>query len=138
MVRADLPLGNMAAQLVHAAGESAAEWLCARAEKHVVKLIVPGEETPPTYDQTLDTLDAFAHWGPQSELLKLPENTHAVALTACNEEELLKLSDRLSREAIPHKIIREPDLNNEATAIGVHPAPREKLRRLFAKLPLLR
>ena len=68
----------------------------------------------------------------------LPDDTHAVVLAARNEEELLRYAYRLETEGIPHKLIREPDMANAATAIGVFPITRERVRRLLAKLPLLR
>jgi len=69
----------------------------------------------------------------------LPEDTHAVALTVPDEAALRALSDRLAFEGIEHRLICEPDLNGQATALGVCPQPREKrLRRLLSRFPLLR
>jgi len=91
-----LPLGDIAAQLVHAAGETA-------------------DPLPKT-------------------------GTHAVVLSASDEEELCKVADKLSARRIPFKIIYEPDapFNGEATAIGVYPVlDRTKLRKALSRLPLL-
>jgi len=111
-----------------------------RAQKHASQLVVPGKDTPPTYDQTLDMLDAFANWGPQSELLCLPEDTHAVCLTVPDESRLLELHHRLAEDGIPHKLICEPDPphNGAAMAIGLLPCPRELVRRRLARFSLLR
>jgi hypothetical protein len=68
----------------------------------------------------------------------LPENTHAIALEAPGEQALLDLALMLDVEGVPYKLIREPDLADRATALGLQPQPREKLRRLLARFPLLR
>lgn len=56
----------------------------------------------------------------------MPENTHAVVLGVDGESELLALAERLTRFAIPYKIIREPDppFLGAAMAIGVYPQRR--------------
>jgi hypothetical protein len=102
LVRADMPLGDQFAQLLHAAGRSVQYQL--------------GED----------------------------DNTHAVALTATNEEALLRLSYQLDHESprpIPHVLVREPDppYNGQVTALGICPQIRDKrLRKLLAKFPLIR
>jgi peptidyl-tRNA hydrolase len=95
IVRKDLPRGVIAAQLIHAAGESS-----------------PGD---------------------------LPEGTIAVALEA-SPQKLHQLEERLTHDNIPHKAIREPDApwNGELMAIGVHPDSRDKLKKYFSQLPLVR
>ena len=85
----------MAAQIVHAAGESS-----------------PGE---------------------------LPEGTIAVALSA-TPQQLYQLEQRLIKDKIPHKAIREPDepWHGALVAIGVCPDRKENLRKYFSQLPLVR
>lgn len=134
--------GQQCAQLTHAAGESAAEWSFRRAAEHVAEhLLASGpEETPLSRDQVRDSLDGLVCWGPKSSWAQLPEDTHAVVLTVEGEEELLRVSTMLNDESIPHRLIREPDapFNGAATALGILPLPRERVRRLLAKYPLLR
>lgn len=96
IIRNDLPRGVLAAQLIHAAGESG----CG----------------------------------------KLPQNTFAVALSTKDEDQLLRLEQKLIRADIPHKAIREPDLpwDGELMAIGIAPMERQKLRKYLSNFPLIR
>lgn len=96
IVRNDMPLGVLAAQVTHAAGESS-----------------PGNLTPGTY---------------------------AVVLAAQSAQELEDLHDRLADLQVPHSVVRESSgpLAGQMTAIGVQPAPREEVKRLFSSMPLLK
>lgn len=68
----------------------------------------------------------------------MPENTHAVVLAAKNEQALLDSSAKLTAARIPHNLIREPDMANQATALGVWPMPRRLLKKYTSCFPLLR
>lgn len=93
IVRNDMPLGNICAQLVHAAGESS-----------------PGN---------------------------LPKGTYAVVLQVPNEEALMQIHKQLLQYSIQHKLIREPDLNDQATAIGIIPQERSPtIKKVLRKLYL--
>ena len=96
VVRNDVPLGVLAAQLLHAAGESS-----------------PGN---------------------------LPSGTIAVALSAEDEIELLRVEQRLLKYDIPHVSIREPDapFYGELMAIGIKPGLKSQLRKHFSNLKLIR
>ena len=66
--------------------------------------------------------------------------THAVCLAAKDEEDLLRVANRLDRRKVPYKLIREPDApyNGEATAIGLYPVQdRKPIRRALSRLPLV-
>jgi len=80
----------------------------------------------------------LVHAAGESSPGNLPNDTHAVVLAARDEVELLKISERLYKRGIEHRLIREPDLENQATAIGVPPQPREGVRRALSCFPLLR
>ena len=97
--RTDIPLGNICAQLLHAAGESAALFGSA-----------------------------------------LPPNTHAVALSASSEEELLKLELRAKQRSVRFCAIREPDapFNNALVAIGFVPSPKSVFKSLLGRYPLIK
>lgn len=69
----------------------------------------------------------------------LPKNTHAVALSVPNEAELAKLELNLVRGRIAFVAIREPDLNDSLTCIGLIPQPRTKpIRKILGHLPLIK
>ena len=97
IVRGDLPRGTLAAQVVHAAGESS-----------------PG---------------------------RLPPGTRAVVLAVRDVARLEQLERDLTRLAIPHHAIREPDPPHlhALMAIGIVPvADRGRVHPVTGQLPLLR
>jgi len=59
-------------------------------------------------------------------------NQTLIYLGVKNEEELLKWRDKLIMKSIPYSLFREPDLNNDATALAV-----ALDTGMFDKLPLL-
>jgi len=70
----------------------------------------------------------------------LPTNTHAVALSASSEEELLKLELRAQQRGIPHRSIHEPDAPffGALMAIGFLPGPKSTFKSLLGRYPLLK
>lgn len=61
-------------------------------------------------------------------------------LEAKDEQHLLEIAAKLEAHGILFSLIREPDAPflNQATALGILPGPRERLRKLLSNLPLLR
>lgn len=60
-------------------------------------------------------------------------------LAARNEPHLLKIEEKLKRRGIAHTAIREPDMGNSLTAIGLAPVyDRRPIRRVLSSLPLLK
>lgn len=96
VVRADLPRGIQAANIVHAAGESS-----------------PGN---------------------------LAEGTHAVCLTAPDEDALKGIADRLEAAGVAFVRVFEPDApyRGALMSIGLVPGRKEGLRRHLSSLSLLR
>jgi hypothetical protein len=70
----------------------------------------------------------------------VPPGTHAVVLAAKDEAELHCLSTRLSAADVPHVLITEPDppFNGQATALGIQPMERERLRPFLRSYSLLK
>lgn len=68
----------------------------------------------------------------------LPPDTHAVALAAPSEQDLLELEAKLVDAGIPHRAIREPDRDNELMAIGICPCPRELVQPFTKRYKLVR
>ncbi len=56
-------------------------------------------------------------------------------LTVANEQELIKLATKAILSGIKHTIFREPDINNEITAIAFEAS--DSARRLTSHCPLL-
>lgn len=69
-----------------------------------------------------------------------PSGTHAVCLSAQDEQDLFRIANKLERRRIPHKIIQEPDspYNGQAMAIGIYPTQdRKPIKRVLSRLPLV-
>lgn len=64
----------------------------------------------------------------------LLRSNYLVCVSVPDEESLLDLITDASRRGIPRAAVREPDLQNEATAVAL--APGNQARRLCANLPL--
>lgn len=129
IVRRDLPVGRLIAQVVHAAGESivtASSSVKERRREPEVGGSSPSSRT--TYGGGVAERASVVGVNPTSRAI-LPPNTIAVVLSVRNESRLLAAARRLDRYGCPYVLIREPDLNNEATAIGVVPCPREAVGR---------
>jgi len=60
--------------------------------------------------------------------------TYVVVLTIKDEDALRRLSQRLTH--IPHVLITEPDLGDQAVALGALVANRKEIRKLTSSLPL--
>jgi len=74
------------------------------------------------------------HAAGESSPGSLPSDTHAVALFADSESDLLGLAEKLTKAGFEYTLIREPDLpyNNAAMALGVRPQARTpELKRLM-------
>jgi hypothetical protein len=56
-------------------------------------------------------------------------------LTVTNEEELVRLSEKADSRGIKYTIFREPDINNEITAIAFEPS--DASRKLTSSCPLM-
>lgn len=79
------------------------------------------------------------HAAGESSPGNLPPSTHAVALEARDEAQLLDLEERLIAAGIQHIAIREPDRNNELMAIGLVPCVRTKqIRKLLSRYGLVK
>lgn len=63
------------------------------------------------------------------------QSNYIAALSVKNEEELLKLISKLESRGHCYTVFREPDLENEITAIAIE--YREDLKKLTGGLPLL-
>lgn len=63
------------------------------------------------------------------------KSNYLVFLTVADEQALIKLITKAILTGIKHTIFREPDLNNEITAVAFEPS--DATRRLTSSCPLL-
>lgn len=61
-------------------------------------------------------------------------SNYIASLSVEDEESLLRLVEDLQRNKIKYVLVREPDIDNQATAVAIEPS--EETRRLCSKLPL--
>lgn len=149
VVRRDLPLGVLAAQVTHAAGESFYKLACvAQVREHPVSnrevagsspaagsTSFPGSSEKERVDN-----DEAAGSIPARGATFDPSETYAIVLGARNESRLLKLERALREAGVPHVAVREPDspYNGQLMAVGLVPAPAHELRRHVADFHMLR
>ena len=83
----------------------------------------------------------LVHAAGESSPGNLPNGTHAIVLSARDEQELLMIEQQLLGAQIPHHSIREPDepWKNSLMAIGIVPtADRKSIRSILSRNPLVR
>lgn len=69
---------------------------------------------------------------------ELPPNTHIVILQVPDEAVLREYEERIAMAGLRYSAIREPDLNNSLTAVGIEPQARNPVRKILSNLPLLK
>ena len=77
----------------------------------------------------------FQHAHPLEATEWQTKSNYLALLTVANEEELYKLSEKATIRGIKHTIFREPDINNEITAIAFEAS--DASRRITSGCPLL-
>ncbi len=82
----------------------------------------------------------LVHAAGESSPGNIPPDTHAVVLSVPDESELLLYAQLLARHEIQHVLIREPDppYSGQAMALGCYVEDRTRLKKLLARLPLVR
>lgn len=61
-------------------------------------------------------------------------SSYLILLNVPDELTLLEIADELTAAGVPHTVMHEPDIGNEATSIAVAPSPHNVK---FSSLPLL-
>lgn len=77
----------------------------------------------------------FQHAHPLEASEWQTKSNYLALLTVANEEELYRLSEKAETRGIKYTIFREPDINNEITAIAFEPSDASK--RITSGCPLL-
>lgn len=83
----------------------------------------------------------LVHAAGESSPGNLPNATHAIVLSAKDEQELLEIEKKLIAAQVPHHAIREPDepWKNALMAIGIVPTvERKAIRSILSRNPLVR
>ena len=77
----------------------------------------------------------FQHEHPQEASQWQTKSNYLALLTVADEEALIKLISKALVSGIKYTLFREPDLNNEITAVAFEPSDRA--RKLTSSCPLL-
>lgn len=77
----------------------------------------------------------FQYEHPELAKLWYKQSNYLAFLTVANEEELVKLIDKAEAKGIKHSIFREPDINNQITAVAFEAT--DEARRLTSSCPIL-
>lgn len=84
-----------------------------------------------------NVLSQVTHAANESVEFPLPKGSYAIVLEAKNERHLKKIEENLIKHGISHRAIREPDMDNSLTAIGLAPVvDRASVRFITKKLRL--
>jgi peptidyl-tRNA hydrolase len=136
IVRRDLTVGQVCAQIVHAAGASVGLLYASSSvlERQAGNGLEVGGSIPSSRATSTGAVltggASLAGEIPASRANPyLPDDTIAVVLSVRDESRLHVAARRLDREGIPYVLIREADMGDAATAIGVMPLPRERVGR---------
>lgn len=54
------------------------------------------------------------------------ESNYIAVLNVSGEDELIKIIEKASLQDIKYSIFREPDIDNQITAIAISPGPKSK------------
>lgn len=150
VVRRDLPLGVMLAQVTHAAGESFYKLAdVAQEREHPVfnrevtrsSRVVGSTSFPGSSVQSAEPQGAeVAGSTPAPGATFNPSDTFAVVLGARNESRLLKLERALCEAGVPHVAVREPDSPyfGQIMAIGLVPASKDSVSQHLRDFHMLR
>lgn len=84
--------------------------------------------------QSMHAAIQFKFEHPEISLNWFEKSNYLGLLSVANEEELNKLIEQAVANGISHSVFREPDIDNEITAIALAPGPLSK--KLCSRLPL--
>lgn len=82
----------------------------------------------------MHALRQFTAEHPEIDKIWFEQSNYLGLLSVKNEEELTQLIEQAAAHGIHHSIFREPDIDNQITAIALSPGPKSK--KLCSRLPL--
>ena len=84
--------------------------------------------------QSIHAAIQFKFEHPEISLNWFEKSNYLGLLSTTNEEELKRLIEQAAEHGIAHSVFREPDIDNQITAIALAPGPKSK--KLCSRLPL--
>jgi Peptidyl-tRNA hydrolase PTH2 len=84
--------------------------------------------------QSIHAAIQFKFEHPEISLNWFEKSNYLGLLSVVNEVELIALIEQATEKGIPLSVFREPDIDNQITAIALAPGPQSK--KLCSRLPL--
>lgn len=84
--------------------------------------------------QSAHALAEFIFSFPEESKKWHSSSNYLVCLSVKDENDLLELSRKLNDKSINHKVFREPDINNQVTAIAIE--HHDDVRKICSSFPL--
>ena len=98
--------------------------------------VVTRRDLDPGYQlvQSAHAIANFVIYNPVEAKKWHEESNYIVSLSTENEQSLKNLISKLESKEITHVVFREPDIDNQITAVAI--APCDETRRLTSSFPL--
>jgi Peptidyl-tRNA hydrolase PTH2 len=98
--------------------------------------VITRQDLEPGYQavQSMHALRQFTAEHPEIDKLWFEQSNYLGLLSVMNEQELHTLIEQATAHDIRCSVFREPDIDNQITAIAL--APGQKTKKLCSRLPL--
>ena len=110
--------------------------MCLQVKEGDKLYVITRADLEPGYQavQSMHALRQFTAEHPEIDKIWFEQSNYLGLLSVKNEEELLGLIEQATNQGINHSIFREPDIDNQITAIALSPGAKSK--KLCSRLPL--
>ncbi len=110
--------------------------MCLQVKEGDKLYVITRADLEPGYQavQSMHALRQFTAEHPEIDRIWFEQSNYLGLLSVKNEEELNRLIEQAAENGIHHSIFREPDIDNQITAIALSPGPKSK--KLCSRLPL--
>lgn len=110
--------------------------MCLQVKEGDKLYVITRADLEPGYQavQSMHALRQFTAEHPEIDKVWFEQSNYLGLLSVKNEEELVKLIEEATSKEINFSIFREPDIDNQITAIALSPGPKSK--KLCSRLPL--
>ena len=110
--------------------------MCLQVKEGDKLYVITRADLEPGYQavQSMHALRQFTAEHPEIDKIWFEQSNYLGLLSVKNEEELSQLVAQATNHGINFSIFREPDVDNQITAIALSPGPKSK--KLCSRLPL--
>ncbi len=110
--------------------------MCLQVKEGDKLYVITRADLEPGYQavQSMHALRQFTAEHPEIDKAWFEQSNYLGLLSVQNEQELMQLLERAAEQGISASAFREPDIDNQMTAIALSPGPKSK--KLCSRLPL--